>query len=109
MRNSFHYVVDPGHSWLKVPVAELERLGISDQISSYSYLKNGMSYLEEDRDMQLFLNTRQERNEPVKLIEFNRTRMSPIRNYPAYQSAATETVMIDSKEFDVEAEPEAQA
>ena len=37
MIRSFHLVADPGHSWLKVPVAELQRLGIESNISSHSY------------------------------------------------------------------------
>ena len=31
------YITDAGHGWLKVPLAELLKLGIADKISSYSY------------------------------------------------------------------------
>jgi hypothetical protein len=89
---TFHRVVDPSHSWLKVPVAELERLGIADKITSYSYIRNGMAYLEEDVDMPTFLDARNSVNEPVQIMEFVRQRQSRIRNYDAYPS----TVAVDT-------------
>lgn len=109
MRNKFHFVQDPGHGWLKVPVAELERLGIADQISSYSYLKDGMAYLEEDSDMNVFINAREQAGNPVEIKTYSRNRQSRIRNYPAYQAATTETTVIASKELDIEVELDTQA
>jgi hypothetical protein len=88
---TFHRVIDPGHSWLKVPVEELERLGIADQITSHSYLLNGVAYLEEDVDMPLFMNARGDQN--TRIVEFNRQRNSRIRKYDAYtyQAPAVDT------------------
>ena len=80
MRKIFHFVADPGHGWLKVPVAELERLGIADQISPFSYQKDSMAYLEEDSDMSVFINARQAVGEPVSIKTYNRNRQSRIRN-----------------------------
>ena len=105
MKTKFHYVQDPGHGWLKVPVSELERLEIADQISEYSYLKNGMAYLEEDCDMLVFMNARAQRNEAVELVEFTRNRQSRIRNYPAY--VANATTVIASREIVENAQTEA--
>lgn len=53
---------DPAHAWLKVPVTELSRVGLSweHDFSSYSYGRtdsNGMfwAYLEEDCDLGIYL------------------------------------------------------
>ena len=51
----FEFYEDAGHGWLEVPKSLLKELGISDQISNYSYQKGGMVYLEEDADMSLFV------------------------------------------------------
>ena len=37
LRNTFDLVLDSSHGWLKVPMAELERLNIVDAISTHSY------------------------------------------------------------------------
>jgi hypothetical protein len=85
MRKIFHFVSDPGHGWLKVPVAELERLGIADQITRHSYIKDQTAYLEEDIDMATFINARNAADEPVEIKTFNRNRQSRIRNYDSYR------------------------
>ena len=84
MIRSFHRVIDPGHSWLKVPVAELKRLGIESNISSHSYIRNGVAYLEEDVDAWIFLDARNAEKEPLKIKEFVRARTSKIRKYQTY-------------------------
>ena len=84
MRKRFDYVTDSSHGWLKVPMAELERLNIVDDISTFSYVKNDMAYLEEDQDMAVFLTARQAREEPVKLVDHARKGSSRIRNYPMF-------------------------
>ena len=45
-----HWIVDAGHAWYAVSLDELEELGITDEISKYSYYHAGMVYLEEDCD-----------------------------------------------------------
>ena len=85
MIRSFHLVADPGHAWLKVPVAELQRLGIESNISSHSFIRNGVAYLEEDVDARIFFDERAKENEPLKVKEFHRSRTSKIRNYQAYK------------------------
>lgn len=91
MKTKFHFVQDPSHGWLKVPVAELTRLGIQNNISSYSFIRDAMAYLEEDQDMKVFLEAREQRNEPVVLQEIIRNRQSRIRNYTAYASNNNDT------------------
>ena len=47
---------DPGHGWLEVPITLAEELGITNQISSYSYTDGWNVFLEEDCDATLFDN-----------------------------------------------------
>jgi len=46
---------DGGHGWLKVSKKQLRQLGIENQISSYSYMRNDFAYLEEDCDLSVFM------------------------------------------------------
>jgi len=45
---------DSGHGWLAVKRSEVEKLGIADKISGFSYQKGKTVYLEEDKDMATF-------------------------------------------------------
>lgn len=44
---------DRGHGWLQVTRAMVDRLGIADKISKYSYQSGAAVYLEEDCDAGL--------------------------------------------------------
>ena len=50
-----NWILDPAHGWLVVPLTELQSLGIVDRISRYSYLHDGLAYLEEDCDAEVYL------------------------------------------------------
>jgi hypothetical protein len=50
-----NWMVDPGHAWLVVELSELDALGIRDKISSYSYKKDNLAYLEEDCDAAIYI------------------------------------------------------
>ena len=52
----YTFYSDPGHGWLAVPMNEINKLGIVNKISRYSYLNDGMAYLEEDCDFEVFFN-----------------------------------------------------
>lgn len=57
--HTYLHIHDPSHSWLKVPVKDLRDIAgleIFDDITSYSPMKRGFLYLEEDCDMPTFLN-----------------------------------------------------
>jgi hypothetical protein len=60
-RVTFNYITDPGHGWLQVSSSFIDALGITPQISRYSYAakrsftEGWICYLEEDCDMPLFL------------------------------------------------------
>lgn len=49
------FASDPGHGWLAVPLELLDRLGLLDKITTYSYLRGGTAHLEEDCDCSTFM------------------------------------------------------
>lgn len=80
MKYSFYS--DPGHGWVKVNRVELDKLGILNKITSYSYQRNDNVYLEEDCDLSTFLNAKKELNQKVEFKEFVcRSKQSKIRSY----------------------------
>lgn len=79
IKRNFH--TDPGHGWLAVPLSELMELGIAKNMSTYSYFKEGIVYLEEDCDAGIYLNAVKEAGYEVTLMERNVNRSSQIRNY----------------------------
>jgi hypothetical protein len=78
---------DAGHGWLEVPMDDLKAYGIEDEISQYSYIKNGVAYLEEDRDAGMYLRKLEEAGIVPRFHEFYRD-PSPIRNYNSYPTYA---------------------
>ena len=83
MQTSYVFHSDPGHGWLQVPLAELDALGIAEQISRYSYRKGDSAFLEEDCDLSVFMQAKRERGEPVEFLEaFKET--TPVRDYPSF-------------------------
>jgi hypothetical protein len=46
----FEFHVDPSHGWLECKRSLLERYGLVDEISEYSYVRNRSVFLEEDCD-----------------------------------------------------------
>ena len=83
MRLNFYS--DPGHGWLAVPLALLERLELLDSISHYSYMRGLLAHLEEDCDASLFLARARGAG---MVITFRESvcpgRHSRIRNYDPY-------------------------
>jgi hypothetical protein len=80
----YMFYQDPGHGWVKVFVRELKQLGIEDKISMYSYRRKDIAYLEEDCDLEKFLQAKHARGEGVELVERHTNRASKIRNYNRY-------------------------
>lgn len=50
------FMHDPAHGWLRVPLSDLDELGIRNQITAYSYLDDRFAYLEEDCDYETYIN-----------------------------------------------------
>ena len=107
LRNTFDLVTDASHGWLKVPVAELERLNIVEDITTFSYVRNDMAYLEQDADMATFLKAREAEGKPVtKVKEHNRNGQSRIRKYAMFggDRMIAKTNLLSGVEFEQRAD-----
>jgi len=103
LRNTFDLVSDASHGWLKVPVSELERLNIVEDITTFSYVRNDMAYLEQDADMATFLKAREAEGKPVtKIKEHSRNGQSRIRKYAMFggDRMITKTNLLTGVEFE---------
>jgi len=73
---------DPGHAWLVVKCATVEKvLGTLTRISDYSYQRGKSLYLEEDCDAPLFLQMCTAQGIDVEIEDRHSNRRSPIRSY----------------------------
>lgn len=76
---------DPGHAWCKVSRKLLVDLGISDQITTYSYQRKDSVYLEEDCDLGTLIGALKDKGVAVKFKEFHTNKQSKIRSYSHYK------------------------
>ena len=67
------WITDPGHAWLRVPLADYAASGI--QASSSSYIDADYVYLEEDADAGLYLDTVQLPEQSFREIHFDSVHM----------------------------------
>ena len=74
---------DPGHAWLEIPLSHLAELGIERDISSYSFQRGAMVYLEEDCDAGKFMNAARAAGIEVSFKEVHQD-PTPIREYSHY-------------------------
>ena len=82
IHRNFHE--DPGHGWLAVPLDELMELGIASKISTYSYFKTGIVYLEEDLDAGIYIDAVKANGDTVRIKEHYKNN-TPIRDYAYYR------------------------
>jgi hypothetical protein len=80
----FIYYTDPGHGWIKVPMSELVRLNISNDITPFSYVRGQYVFLEEDCDASTFLNAREREGNRVTLERKHSNSNSKVRSYDRY-------------------------
>ena len=80
-----HVFEDPGHGWARIAKSRLVKLGIADKISSYSYQRGAMAFLEEDCDLTLLVTTLRSRGYEVKFTSSHTNRQSKIRIYETYK------------------------
>ena len=80
------WICDPGHGWLVVPLNELRALNIVDRISRYSYLKDGLAYLEEDCDATLYFTAHKAAGTVPAYIEKHTDKRHPIRSYSTFKA-----------------------
>jgi len=84
-KKTFNFYSDPSHGWLAVKRNYLKQLNILNEITRYSYEKGQTVYLEEDKDMALFLSAL-EKNKTFYLIKEHFTnKMSQIRYYNYFE------------------------
>jgi len=62
------FISDPGHGWLRVPLADIAALGIEGDISPYSFIDGRFAYLEEDCDYAVFVEAGNAQNIPLPEI-----------------------------------------
>lgn len=77
---------DPGHGWARFPKARLTKLGIANQISSYSYQKGVNAFLEEDCDLSTLISSLTKLGYDVKFKTNHSNRQSKIRSYQSYKA-----------------------
>lgn len=75
---------DPQHGWGKVNKALLHKLGIADKISSYSYMREGKVYLEEDVDLNILVMALVDAKMPFRFDYRFTDKQSKIRGYDSY-------------------------
>ena len=86
---TLNYYQDPGHGWVKVKLSLLQRLGIAEQISTYSYMRKDNVYLEEDCDLGQLYNALDKAGITLKLREFiAREKQSKIRSYNSFRGVS---------------------
>ena len=88
---TLNYYQDPGHGWVKVPIALLKQLGIEQDISHYSYMRDKYAYLEEDCDLTRLLKALDYNGILWRLREYNSNKQSKIRSYESYMHKAAST------------------
>lgn len=79
---------DSSHGWAEVKLSELDRLGITQKISRYSYVKGETAFLEEDCDLAVYLDALRAAGEAFTFEEHHTIGDSFIRGYNAYRVTA---------------------
>ena len=87
MQSVYIYEQDPGHGWLHVRRAEIERLGIAREITPYSYQRGDLVFLEEDCDLTTFMRAKKAAGEQM-IFDERHVEYTPIRQYDAYRPTA---------------------
>ena len=81
---TYDVYADPGHAWVKVKIAELEKLGIAKYITSFSYVRGDNAYLEEDQDASTFIDELERRGIEPKFKFHHTDNRSKIRGYASF-------------------------
>jgi len=76
---------DPGHAWCRFPLARLEKMGIADKISAFSYQNGINAFLEEDDDLSVLVTALRAQGYDIKFHETSTgTKSSKIRSFRPY-------------------------
>jgi hypothetical protein len=77
-----HWITDPGHAWLVVPMRDVVESGISPSPWSYISDDGHWAFLEEDADAPAFLKATGQ-DPPTMVVNVRTTWRRPDRNFPA--------------------------
>lgn len=83
----FKFYADSGHGWLAVKAKIIVELGLTNEISTYSYIRGGTVYLEEDCDAMKIIKALGNRGERTSSTDKYVGERSPIRSYDYYTPA----------------------
>lgn len=81
---NYKYFQDPSHGWIEVPIAELRRLDVAEQISPYSYRNGHLAYLEEDCDFDVWIKAKINAGEEYNIVEHHTNNDSIVRTFKRY-------------------------
>ena len=87
MNKTYTLYSDPGHGWLQVQKKELEELNIINNVSEYSYINGEFVYLEEDRDLNLFIKAYENKYNVKPIIKKCLQQNTGIRCYGRFKKA----------------------
>lgn len=77
-------ISDPGHAWGVVNYSMLKELRIEDKISTYSYRKGSVCYLEEDCDLSRLVDALVKQGKEITFKESFLNHEAPLRNFRNY-------------------------
>lgn len=93
----YYFHTDARHGWLAVKIKELHELGLIHKISKYSYIRGLTAYLEEDCDMNAFINAWQVKHSTYfdfkTMVKTFHQHHSPIRSYERYAVYRAEEIV----------------
>lgn len=84
MERVINFFSDYGHGWARVKRAELVKFGIENDISTYSYQRGEFAYLEEHRDLRVYIETLKKHGYTYKFKYYDTDKRSKIRGYSQY-------------------------
>lgn len=89
IKRNYHWHSDPGHAWLRVPLTDLEAVGVIDKITPCSYVSGDCAYLEEDCDAPIFIRAATAKGWGLCLTGAPRSSFydyCPVRQYARYSA-----------------------
>jgi hypothetical protein len=76
---------DPGHGWARFSRSRLQRLGIAERISCFSYQNGANAFLEEDCDLGVLVSALRSLGYNVRFRTHHTNRQSKIRSFDIYR------------------------
>ncbi len=74
------FICDPSHGWGEIPISLIKDLGLSKNVSNYSYRNGDNAYLEEDCDLPMVLKELEKKGIQFTFSEEHSNHDSWVRN-----------------------------